>query len=193
MPYTLVGSYKYKPNNPNKLEVSDCEKFMYALLKDVAGSSSNTLLNTAKVTDGNDENSSDINKLDPNIKVLIGFLLNTSDLRNTNLNAKFKDDSKQIQIVYSIQALAQKSVVNEYSFRQLFEEIINAVSDNYNSETSTALPYTVTLSNGKVLSTSLSNNSTDSLQEGFIDREDTTQPNYLTASINVVFTIINKT
>lgn len=188
-----IGTYLYKPNNPNKIQLSDCEEFMLALLKDVASGSSNVLLNAATVTDGNDENLSDIDKIDPNIKVLIGYIFNQADPRNANLNAQYKDNGNQLKLVYNIQALAKKSVVSEYEFRAVFEEIVDGVSDNYNSITSTVLPYTVTLENGKILSTSLKNNPLDSFQEGSIDREDSAQPNYLTSTINVVFTIVNNT
>jgi hypothetical protein len=188
----MIGNYTYQPRHNQALELSDIEEFVLALLKDICSESASVDLNThTKVNYEGDLNLSDLNDT---TKYLLSFMFMAGDTRNTNLKATTNDDGETIKAVYQIGMLAEKSEISSIEFLKNYEEVINGITNNLNG-TTTGLPvrYSVVLSNGKTLSTSLIDNQPDPYPQISVAQEDSTQPNYLTALSNVVLTIYNNT
>jgi hypothetical protein len=188
-----IGNFTKQLINNDKIQLSDCQEFILGLLKDVVNDSTNTYLVNAVVNYDNDLNLGDLNNSDKQTNLLATFKHNQADPRNSNLNAKHNDSGRTIKVVYEIGLIGQKGSVKSIDFLRAFEQIIDSVSNNRNGTGGQPTAYQSTLSSGKILSTSLVNNDRDDFQGVFIYEEDPQQPNYLTASINVVFVIVNNT
>jgi hypothetical protein len=187
------GTYQFKPKNNNALKLSDCEEFIFNFLKDICSESNNPLLQTAIINYGNDANLSDLNNANEDIQLLIAFWFNNEDQRNINLTAKTNDDGTSLKVVYEIGVVALKDKLTSITFLTAVEEIIDGMTNNWNGESGTPTPYTLTLINGKILTTNTTTNTTDNFPTITIAQEDINQPNYLTALINIVFVISNNT
>lgn len=183
-----IGNYIYNPINSNKINRVDMEYFMYGLLKDICTNSNNPLLNSQ--TQVNFEGDWNLKSLD-NVKMLISFSLNTNDQRNVNLNQQLKDNGDVIKVVYTVDAIVKKDEVNTADFLIATQEIVDGLTNNWNSTTSISLNYIATVPSGKTLSTPLTQNQTDGFAQINIAQESPDQPNYLTY-LNNFLIILNK-
>jgi len=187
----MIGTYSYKPKNPDSIKVSDIEEFILGLLKDICSGSSNSLLNKAKVNFENELNLFDLNKTEVETLMLLSFKFSEGDVRNSNLLARFNDLGDDVKVVYEIGAIAQKKLVNTLDFMKAFEEVVIGLTNNWNGTGSLPTPYTATLSNGKILNSPLTLNIVDDFPIFSLYGESTEQPNYLTALTKAVL-ILNK-
>lgn len=188
-----IGTYSNKPATPGTLYLSDATEFVLALLKDITTESANRILQTAFINFENIENLSDLNAEDSDVKLLIAFRFANEDPRNVNLASTLQDNGENIKVVFEIGFVCLQDTLDSIDFLRAVEEVITACTNNWNGETPQPRPYTVVLSNKKTLSSNLKTNESDSFQMTQIAEEDKQQPNYLTANINVVFSIVNNT
>lgn len=188
-----IGTYSYKPKTFDQIKIFDCEEFILGLLKDICSESTNPLLNNAIINYENSVNLADLNNTNSDQKLLVAFSLNSQDPRNVNLVSKTNDDGRNIKVVYQIGLAGLIDSISSIELLRATEEIITACTNNWNGTSGQPTPYTLTLSNGKTLVSNLTTNTSDTFAGIQIAQEDGGQQNYLTASINIVFSIVNNT
>jgi hypothetical protein len=184
----MIGNLTYQPKSRSKITISEVEEFLLCLLKDISTTAPTVVTLKSKVNYEGDFNLSDLDTADET-QALLSFRLNKEDPRNSNLNAAHGDSGDVLKVVYQIMLISKRGKVSSHVFLKAWEEIITAVTDNYNSGVS----YEATLSTGPVLTTSVTQNTADDFPSITIMREDQNQINYLTALNNVVFNINKKT
>lgn len=180
-----IGNYLKNFTNTTKIKAVDREYFVLSLLTDVIKGSTNTLLNTN--TKVNFEGELNLKDLD-GVKMLLSFKSNKNDPRNVNLEY---DKDNNIKMVYEIGAIVKKGEVTSAQFMIAFQEIIDGITANWNSNTANSVNYIVTLPSGLKLSSPLTLNTSDTFPDVVIYQEDQSQINYLTFNVNIVF-IINR-
>lgn len=178
-----AGNFVSQVKNKNAINVADLDEFMITLLKDVINNTSNTLLNNSLVNYSLELNISDLH--DDGKQGLVSFDLVTTDARNVNLRENLKDSGDVLHVVYSVGLISKKDLVTRNAFLRAFLDLQNNLANNRNN----GVNYTVTLSTGGVLRSPLDQNIPDPFPELGI-AEDSSQINYLTATNNIVFTIL---
>jgi len=187
-----LGNYTYKPKNTSRsIELSDIEEFLLCLLKDICSSSSNVNLQNAVVNYFDEINLSDWQKNYPNSNILLSFKFLNDSEKNFNIKAKNGVENDHTRVEYQLGFLAKRdsTIITSFELLQAIEEVVNGATNNWNGTSSQPTSYQRTLDNGKVLKSDLTSNICDSFPDVFIEKEDTTQINYLTAYINILFTI----
>lgn len=180
-----IGNYVKNFTNTNRIKAVDREYFVLSLLTDIIKESENTLLNTqTKVNFEGDLNLKDLD----GIKMLLSFKSDKNDTRNVNLEY---DKDSNLKMVYEIGAITKKGEITVANFMQAFQEIIDGLTANWNSETADSSNYIVTLPSGITLSSPLTLNTSDTFPDIVIYEEDKTQINYLTFSTKAVL-IVNR-
>jgi len=178
-----IGNYLKNFTNITKIKAVDREYFVLSLLTDVIKGSSNTLLNTN--TKVNFEGDSNLQDLD-GVKMLLSFKGNKNDPRNVNLEY---DKDNNVKMVYEIGAIVKKGEVTSADFMIAFQEIIDGLTANWNSNTAYSTNYIVTLPSGLKVGSPLTLNTSDTFPDIVIYQEDQSQVNYLTFNVNIVFIV----
>ncbi len=182
-----IGNYVPNFRNKNKITYVEVEEFILSLLKDITTESSNTLLSQNTIVNYGAEYS--LAELDKSgIKFLLSFMINPDSLENVNLNQTIKDDGETIRVNYSIGLMTKKDSVSYQEFLQVYQEVVNAITDNWNGTSSSPTGYEIELSSGKKLFSDLTQNKGDIIPNIEI-AQDNEQINYLTAINNISFTI----
>ena len=187
----MKGNYTYKPQNPDAISIRDVEEFLLFLLQDICEGSSNTLLKNALVNYEGLTNLSTFQETNSNTKLLISFGLNTDNPKNTNLTARYNDLGNDIKVSYRIGIIGREEDILAIDLLSAIEELVNALTKNWNGTTSQPTLYQATLTNNKILRSPLTLNVADDFPVLSLYQEDKEQPNYLTAFINILF-ILNK-
>lgn len=178
-----AGNFVSQVKNKNAINIADLDEFMITLLKDVINNTSNTLLNNSLVNYNLELNISDLS--DTGKQGLVSFDLATTDPRNVNLRENLKDSGDVLHVVYSVGLISKRDLVDRNTFLRAFLDLQNNLANNRNN----GVNYVVTLSGGKTLNSPLDQNIPDPFPELSI-AEDSSQINYLTATNNIVFTIL---
>ena len=194
----MFGNYTYNPKHPNALLESDTDNFIFCLLKDFLEASGNPdLQNEAKVDYAIMSSISLAGK-----KFLLSFQLDKNDPRNNDFLKNYKDQGNYIEAVYEIALLMQpdskildtETYYSGSDFKKVFETLILGLTDNHNGdETVVSAPnYKVTLDNGKTLSNALDLNKADDNALYFMSKINGNTGNYLTGSINILFSLLKE-
>ena len=194
----MFGNYTYNPKHPNALLESDTDNFIFCLLKDFLEASGNPdLQNEAKVDYAIMSSISLAGK-----KFLLSFQLDKNDPRNNDFLKIYKDQGNYIEAVYEIALLMQpdskildtETYYSGSDFKKVFETLILGLTDNHNGdETVVSAPnYKVTLDNGKTLSNALDLNKADDNALYFMSKINGNTGNYLTGSINILFSLLKE-
>lgn len=189
----MFGNFVENPKKSGNIDLIDIEFFIYRLLLDMSEASNNTILkNQTKVDYHRSSNLGDLNATN-NTKLLMTFSLDFEDNRNRNLFATQKAPIDNAKVVYRVNLTMQKSPKNNEDLMLLTQLINNNLGNNTNKTVNDTnrevVPYITLVPSGNRYSTVLDMNESDSFPEILIVGESLDEPNYLTTSSKILFTI----
>jgi hypothetical protein len=194
-----TGNYIFNPQNPQALQESDLDDFVFTLLNDICSESSNlNLKDKSKIQFYIKEN---VTEIKDGTDFLISFDVAKDDPRNLNLRRELKSNGNYLEVVYRIGVIAKiyngDGNENDLSeVKRILEEIVDGITDNWNGKLVASntiegqghpTPYEVVLNNGKKLRSSLTSNKADNYFDVSVDQPE--NPNYIAIDQKILFKI----
>jgi hypothetical protein len=188
----MIGNFIYKPKKGRSINFVDIENFVFGLLADTISGSGNVLLSTkTKIDFESSFNLGDLYSQNGQ-EVLITFKIDAQNAKNVNWKASLGEGegNNNVKVAYNIYVIMKNDKKNSKNVLEITQILVDALTNNLNSISGTALNYQAPVPSGKILSSPLSLNMAEDFPLIEI-KEDTNQKNYLTATINILF-IINR-
>ena len=189
-----TGNYIFNPQNPQALQESDLDDFVFTLLNDICEVSSNLNLKDKSIIQYYLKQN--VTELTGDKNVLISFDLARDDTRNNNMRRQLRDNGGNLKAVYNIGLIAKYDGYTQTEVKKMFEEIVDGITDNWNGKLIAPATiegqgkptnYEVTLNNGKKLNSPLTLNEADNYFDVAVDQPE--NPNYIAVSQKIALVI----
>lgn len=189
-----TGNYIFNPQNPQALQESDLDDFVFTLLNDICSESSNLNLKDKSIVQYYLKQN--VTELTGDKNVLISFDLARDDTRNNNMRRQLRDNGGNLKAVYNIGLIAKYDGYTQTEVKRMFEEIVDGITDNWNGKLIAPATiegqgkptnYEVTLNNGKKLNSPLTLNEADNYFDVSVDQPE--NPNYIAVSQKIALVI----